>query len=82
MTVVTNVKNTPGFTAEKAIYKTTTPHRIANTFSSQGNYTCVRPALPNLCDSLSSVVWGAWLEGDYALAQLAYDAMQYAGCFR
>jgi hypothetical protein len=82
MTVATNARKTPGFTAENAIYRTTTPHRVANTFASRSNYSYVQPAVPDLCDSLSSVVWGAWLRGDYALAQLAYDAMQYAGCFR
>ncbi len=71
----------PGFTGQNSIcskgrYSAVTGLDFGNSL------THVQPALPNLCDVLGELVWGAYNEGAYNRAQFWYNVMDSAGCFR
>jgi hypothetical protein len=75
------VTTMPGFTAEASLCRARKRY-VVGVFDSQGNPECVQPAMRDTCDTLAGLLWEAYFAKSYGAAQLFYDAMEVAGCFR
>jgi len=71
----------PGFTAEISLHKKEKRY-MTDIFNPQTDGECVQPALNNTCETLSGLLWRAYLAQSYTAAQFYYDAMEGAGCFK